>query len=48
MVNPIETLVTHRLVTYVLYITAVTLNNVDDVFSVTGQVRFDGERYTGR
>ena len=32
---------------YVLQITAVTLNQVDEVFSVTGQVRFYGARFAG-
>ena len=32
---------------YVLQIRAVPLNHVDGVFSVTGQVRFYGARFTG-
>ena len=31
---------------YVLQVTAVTLNYVDEVFCVAGQVRFYGERFT--
>ena len=33
---------------YVLQITAITLNHVDEVFTVTGQVRFDGAPFTSR
>ena len=29
-------------------VTAVTLNHVNKIFSVTGQVRFDSARFTGR
>ena len=36
-----------RFVSYVLQITAVTLNHVDEVFSVTGQVRFYRARFAG-
>ena len=31
---------------YVLSVTAVTLNYIDEVFCVAGQVRFYGERFT--
>ena len=33
---------------YVLYITAVTLNHADEVFSFTGQDGFYGVRLSGR
>ena len=33
---------------YVLYITAVTLNHVDEVFSFTSEVRFYGASFPGR